>query len=735
MINKYCQNLCPIVILVMTLLVIKGTCAVAQPTLPPAHLTLQYADGTWDLHADQIDIRESGNLLNAKGNVSIKTLGVTIFAQEALLDRGKGLAEVTGNIRFESNGDILTGEKGTFDLHNRTGKILNGQLFLKENHYYIESDVMEKVGDNTYYVKNGRLTTCDGDTPDWSITCSEIKVTIEGYGTIKHAAFRVRDIPVFYFPYMFFPAKLKRQSGLLPPAFGYSDRNGMDIEIPFFWAISNRTDATFYERYMTERGLMQGVEFRYMALHDSKGTFLYDVLDDKKNKDMTDPEDLDISPLPRTNRTRYWFRGKVDQQLSDGLTARLDMDLISDQDYLRELDRELYGFGSRPDIQSQFGRPVNDTHSLFRQSAWRLDYQQQGYGVQAQGSYYQKPENTPRDETPQPLAGLDYTLLPRPVPGLPFFFALDTDYDHIWRDYGQKGHRSSLTPRLAYPMWWGRYLEFEPSFSYTQVVQWFDDDPNMDQQTKDAYDIQTRFSTSLERIFNFDGKEIKRLRHKIVPSLNYQYRVPGDDQKTQPWFEPIDVDGKINRATFSIDNFLDARKENNKKEITYSRWGDFSLSQGYDLDEAHRDRSSGTTKEPFDPLVGSLTLRPSSFAYFSANAYWDHYQKHFNDTDVSLDLSIPRSAGRQDTLTVDYAYHKEGDRNLNYSFGLNLLHGLSIGASVKRDLVKDENISQVYWTEYTSQCWGIRLTVEEDDRDTSYMLTIRLLGLGDISSR
>jgi LPS-assembly protein len=733
--NRHYQNLYRITILAILLLLIKVPCSIAQPITSQAHLILQYADSIWDLKADQIDIRDSGNMIMAAGDVSVTTQGITISAQEARCDRGKGLVEVSGNVRFESSGDILSGEKGTFDLNNRTGKILKGSLFLKENHYYIESDIMEKVGENTYYIKNGRLTTCDGETPAWSITCSEIRVTIEGYGTIKHAAFRVRDVPVLYLPYMIFPAKTKRQSGLLPPSLGYSDRNGMDTEIPFFWAISDRTDATFYERYMTERGLMQGLEFRYVAPHDSKGTFLYDVMSDEKTKDMNDPEDLDISPLPRTNETRYWFRSKIDQQLSSDMTARLDMDLVSDQDYLREFDRELYGFGSRPDIEGEFGRPIDDTRSLFRQSALRLDYHQEGYSIQAQGSYFQTPEDIPNDQTPQPLAGLDYALLPRPVPSLPLFFSLDTDYDYVWRDYGQKGHRSSLTPKLSYPIWLGRHLELEPSFSYTRVVQWFDDDPDIDQQTKDAYDAQTRLSTALERTFAFDGKEVKRLKHKIVPSLTYQYRVPKDDDKTQPWFEPIDSEGKINRVTFSLDNFLDARKENDKKEVTYAQWSTFALSQGYDLDEARRDEVSGIEREPFDPLVGSLTLRPSSFIYFSTNAHWDHYDENFIYTDSSIDLSIPRSAGRQDTIAIDYAYYKDGDRNLNYSFGLNLFYGLSVGASLKRDLLQDENIVQSYWTEYTSQCWAVRLTVEENERDTSYMLTFRLLGLGDISTK
>ena len=39
----------------------------------------------------------------------------------------------------------------------------------------------------------------------------------------------------------------------------------MDVEVPFFWAISEQADATFYERFMGKRGFMQGFELRYLT--------------------------------------------------------------------------------------------------------------------------------------------------------------------------------------------------------------------------------------------------------------------------------------------------------------------------------------------------------------------------------------------------------------------------------------------------------------------------------------
>ena len=695
---------------------------------------LKDKDAHWQITANSMSYMKNENLYIAEGDVVITRNGQFLFAQKAIYNEKTGIVEVSGGIRLEANGDILTGERGLFDLNNHNGQIIKGQLFLRENHFYLRGDVMQRLGPNTYMVKGCRLTTCDGDRPDWSITASEVKVTIEGYGTLKHATFRIRDFPIFYLPYAIFPVKTKRQTGLLPPRVGYSSRNGMDVEIPFFWAISDQTDATFYERFMSKRGFMQGFEFRYLEDEDSKGTFLFDVLSDRiEKKDLDDPDEVDISPFPRTNRSHYWLRSRTDQQLPFGVTARLDTDFVSDQDYLKEFRGGLYGFDARPDLVEKYGRPVEDIHSPTRRSALRLSHDGQDYSLQAITSYHKRPEDPVNDETPQPLAGVNFTILPRPIPGLPLFLNFDTDYDYIWRDAGQKGHSMSLTPELSYPMWLGSYLEFEPSVSFTRDTQWLDNNQqNIDQQSRDAYRVETRLSTFLERIFDFEWGNVKRLKHKVSPSLTYEFRSHKDEERFMPWFEPIDVEGDVNRITFSLDNLLDAREEDDKGKATYSQWGIFNLSQGYDIDEARRNEEPWRKKEPFEPLVGILTLMPCPYLDLDAEARWDHYDDDISFADLSLELSVDRSDGRKDSYEIDYEYTKEGNENINYRLNINLSYGFSAGTSLKRDLQLSHNIESSYWLDYRSQCWGVRLITEKLDGMDSIMVTFRLLGLGEI---
>ena len=691
----------------------------------------------WQITANKMSYDQDEGLYVAEGNVVITRAGQVLKANEARYNEKTGMVEAIGEVVLETNGDILRAEKALFDLNSQTGKITKGRIFLRENHYYISGDDMEKTGPNSYVVKSCHLTTCDGDKPDWSITGSEVEVTVEGYGTVKNAVFRIRDLPAFYLPYALFPAKTKRQSGVLPPSVGYSNRNGVQVEVPLYWAITDQMDATFYEQYLSERGLMQGLEYRYVAEDESKGDFLFDILQDKiEEKDLTDPDQLEISALPRTNETRYWLRSRTNQQLPLGVKAKLDTDYVSDRDYFQEFHRSLFSYRARPNLVGDFGRPLDDIWSPTRRSALRLDRDQPGYSLQAISSYYERPDNPSNDPTPQPLGGMDFNLLPGTLPIAPFFMAFNTDYDYIWRETGPRGQRASVTPLLTYPMWMGRYLQFEPSVSYTRNAQWLDrSERGKENQYRDVYDTQARFSTVVERIYETDWASATKLKHKIVPSLLYNYRVHKDLDLYRPWFESVDADGKMNRVALALDNFLDVRRETEKDGALYEQWTRFTLIQGYRINGTWWDDDLSKEDKPFEPLIGIVTLRPLSNLYLDTEVHWDHYDKDIPFADVALTLSIPRSGGRTDYLGLTYQYTKDAEKGLNFSVHVNLEYGFSVGGSFGRDLTQKASVQQAFYLDYQSQCWGVRVSSDNLDETRGVMVQFRLLGLGAIGGK
>jgi LPS-assembly protein len=665
-----------------------------------------------------------------KGDIVVKKGNQILHAEEGSYDTESGTARVRGGVRFEMAGDVLECEEGIFNLEEQTGKVSRAHLFLRESQYSISGRQIEKLGMDAYSIEDARLTTCNGDPSDWSITGSKIDVTVEKYGTIRDFAFRIREFPIFYIPYLIFPAKTERQTGLLLPKADYSDRNGVSMEIPFFWAISDQTDATLYSRYMSERGYMQGLEYRYIENQDSKGVFLFDILsDDIKEKDLDNLVHREVSPFPRTNQTRYWLRGRMDQDLPYDVLARLDLDYVSDQDYLREFEGDLFGFEARPNLREESGRPVEERYSPTRRSGLRLSHDGEFYSLQGTSFYHQLPENPPEDETSQPLGALDFAFLPQRISHFPIFYGLDTGYQYLWRDVGSKGHGVSFSPDLSYPMWLGQHLTLVSSIKYTGSMEWFDDPlEGKDHRFKDAYQAQARLSTILERVFGIEWGSIKKLKHKITPSLTYDYGVYPDEQDESLWFNPLDQESKVNRVVFSLENLLDARMENEKGVVSYRQLATFNLTQGYNIDEARGNEPSVEEKEAFEPLLATMILRPFPGLYFVGRAAWDYEMDKATAVDLSLDLSVPRSGNRRDRYALDYVDMENGNKSLKFRADVSLAYGFSAGASIHRDLDVKHDIHSGYWVEYESQCWAVQVGMEEEEAGTRFMLGVRLLG-------
>jgi LPS-assembly protein len=221
-----------------------------------------------------------------------------------------------------------------------------------------------------------------------------------------------------------------------------------------------------------------------------------------------------------------------------------------------------------------------------------------------------------------------------------------------------------------------------------------------------------------------------------VPSLIYDYITPPDEEKESPWFEPIDELGRVNRLAFTLENFLDARYENEKGETSYRQWVNFFLSQGYNLDEARRDPLPGEKRQPFDPLVARMTLKPFPNLYFLGSTAWDWDQDKLTDLNLTLDLSVPRSGNRRDLYRIDYIDQEGSNESLNFSIDVNLAYGFSAGVLLNRDLVTKQNVYSSYWLGYRSQCWGVKLSVDRQPGVTRFLLSVDLLGLiEDIGGR
>ena len=533
----------------------------------------------WHIVADEIHYDDNINQYIAKGNVTITKQDKNLSADYVRFDQKNMKAFANGHVIMIAGQDILTGSRMEMDLNAETGTVYNGTIFLQENHFYIKGDTIKKVGKDSYTADKASITTCDDDRPAWKVTGRNLNVTVEGYAFMKHAALWAKKIPVLYTPFLVFPVKLKRQTGLLAPQFGYSDRKGTEYIQPFYWAINRSSDATFYLDYMAYRGEKLGLEYRYVLDEGSKGTLMYDFLNDRKVDDGSPGSSkkwgYEDDDFLRPNSSRYWLRTKHDQALPFDFSAKLDIDIVSDQDYLLEFKDGLTGYKQTNSyFLETFGRDLDDYDDPVRTNRLNLNRIWPAYSLNAELLWYDNIINRRWEETDttlQRLPFIEFSGSKQKFFSSSFYFDLDSEYTYFYSEDGARGHRMDAHPRFYLPYRYKSYFTVEPSIGVRETVWRLDKDEysTSDKKTynRQLYDTKIDFFSEIHRIFNVKGKSIEKIRHTIRPQIIWDY-IPEKDQDEYPLFDNLDKIEKQNQDGYSLSGGLDRIEKQNL--VTYS---------------------------------------------------------------------------------------------------------------------------------------------------------------------
>lgn len=138
------------------------------------------------------------------------------------------------------------GEQGFFsdslryNFDTEKGKIYQAKT--QDGDGYIHGKEIKKVDENVMFIRNGKYTTCQNDTPHFHIHAQKLKIIKEDKIITGPANFRVMGAPTpAWLPFGFFPNKNEQSSGLvLPNSYGVSPNQGAFLnKIGFFWAASD----------------------------------------------------------------------------------------------------------------------------------------------------------------------------------------------------------------------------------------------------------------------------------------------------------------------------------------------------------------------------------------------------------------------------------------------------------------------------------------------------------------
>jgi LPS-assembly protein len=675
----------------------------------------------------------------------------TIKADWMAYDVAQGTIKLRGNVDISSGEEHLVAEHGVVDMNQDTGTFADATVTLQKNALHLEGKTVEKTGVLTYHIVDGWAITCKvnkGETPPWSFTSSDATVTQGGYAVMKNTTFNIRGVPVFYTPYMVIPAKNARESGFLFPELSHSINNGYGFIIPYFYNISDSADATFFAEYYQKRGFMPGAEFRYVLSDDDKGTFAASFLNDSlsappggRTADQTSY--YNATQFTHTNSDRYWLRGKIDKSFGDSVIVRVDLDVVSDRDYLTEFTSGGYtGFNeSNNRFLQAYGRGFQDASQDQRENSIGVLKTWTGMSLVSNVlaiNDVRVPTSGPSPLWQLPGVGFSGST---PIKGSKFNFSWDADYVDYWRQDGVGAQRLDLYPRISTPIPLGNYLESRAEVGARQTFYDIQShgDSIWDQGTgpsRTLYTFHTDIGTTLARDYGIQAGDFNVLNHKLRPYVQYDY-LPEKDQTTLPYFDSVDRIQPANTITYGVDNFFNLFKSatnrdfNSNSELTYVK-----MKQSYYLGDVRQNilYDSNNNLLPTDETNKALSPVDTKFGW-KLTPNLDLIYK--DDLDVYGHGFLVHALGgsyrtsRGDIFDLDYSYYKLLDiHQINFHTQAQLFSNIRGEFLISRSLSQSQTNNEYVSLVYQAACWSVQLRSAYTPTDSSIMLIFSLANMG-----
>ncbi len=322
---------------IAALAVVLARAVAAETGSDLSDLSERLSEEPFELTADSLHYDIERELYVGRGNVVIRQSGRTLRADWVAFNRKTGAGVASGNVQLEDAGDVVTADFVEFELETIQGVVHGGRLESQTSRFRASAAEIAKTGPRTYSFRDGRFTTCrcpdPEDTDPWVLRSQEAELEVEGYATARNTTFDVFGVPVAWIPWMVFPVKTERQTGLLFPEFSLGSFHGFEFGLPFFWAINDQAGVVLTPRYSVTRGPGGAARFDYVSGEHSEGDMLGAYYHDQK----IDPK----TPEEPFGRHRWSTSGVHDWSLPAELRLLTTYRFASDNEVpfdFRELD-------------------------------------------------------------------------------------------------------------------------------------------------------------------------------------------------------------------------------------------------------------------------------------------------------------------------------------------------------------------------------------------------------------
>ena len=682
-------------------------------------------EGDTFITADDADLVEGG-ISTLTGTAEITRDSQQVRADRIDYNEPADNADLTGNVHYWDNGIFLESDSAHVEFNDGTGQFNNSEYKILENRGRGKADLLDIDAGERTTLKNGDYTTCEPDDEFWKISADNINLDhTTDRGTAKNVVLRMKNIPVFYTPYMTFPLSDTRKTGFLTPSYGNSSRNGIEVSTPYYWNIAPNMDATLTPRLLSDSGVMLGGELRYLY-STGRGQVNLEYL----------PDDSEFN-----DEDRNLFGFKHEQQFLKN-RGRLDLEYnrVSDQFYFEDFSSQL---------------ELSSTRFLERKADLRYSGANGWWNAQVRVQDYQLVDRStditlrPYKRLPQVTFNIDK---PRQNHALNFGLSADSVYFERGDNptANVDGLRVDFKPYISYPMHnLSGYVEPRLALRYTYY--------DLDDTTLFTNDNPDRllpiFTLDSGLFFDRDTTIFsKNITQTLEPRLYYLY-VPEDDQTDLPVFDSGLYTFNFN-SIFYDNRFVGGDRQGDANQVTLAVTSRFlDQTSGRDLGHIsfgtilHLDNRNvvlpgntaqdGTTSS----LIGEVSTRIFDNWLARADIEWDP-----NDS-KTRELSTLLRYNPNNGTVLNLAYRMRDDdistsiEQSDISFRVPFSKNWSAVGRWNYALPENRSLEMFAGLEYNSCCFGIRavarrfLTNINGEYESGIFLQMELKGLVGVGDK
>jgi len=666
--------------------------------------------------ADSAEASDLDNQTQFSGDVRLTQGSQELYARQVHFDRDTGELQATGDVLLKRPDLRIAAGAVRYNLQTREGDAEQAQYRLPGILARGTANKAKLIDAANSTYSQITYTTCPPANNDWQLSADQLLLdTAEGLGTASDAKLSFKGVPLMYLPTLSFPIDDRRRSGVLIPSFGYGDRHGLDLSVPYYFNLAPNYDLTLTPRVMSKRGLMLGGEFRFLSkVHEGEvhASFI--------------PDDREAS----TGESR---RGSLSVQTrsrySDKLDSRLNINYVSDDDFLQDFGADLETYSS----------------STLERTA-EVHYNERNWSASAKVQQFQTidPLLSKADSPYASLPRLTFRLADQTGTQLPLAYAINAEYVDFYKNGGfVEGRRLDLKPSISLPRraaWY--HLTPRLSLRYTRY--------ELDHQTAGLDSSPDRFTPifSLDSGLYFDRSTNwfgQAATQSLEPRAFYLY-VPQENQSDIPVFDTSEYDFSFN-SLFRDNRFSSADRQGDANQLALALTSRISdLDSGRELLSASvgqivylEDREVQLPGDTIDteqtsPLITEINAEFSRQWHARGQLVW-------NPDSNDVEQALARASYRLDNSHIFSAAYRLRDTSSSQT---DLAAIWPLGKQTRAiarwnySLSENRNLDALAGIEYGKCCWKVRALLRQqvqgtnDNQNLSFLLQLELRGLGKL---